>query len=307
MKLTTSRFLLASLVVLAPTASALDPSSKLSSPIHRSGLNGGGSSFTILSVSNTNTQPSTPSDFGGTTNIQYNYVNTIPNAADPFLPHDCYVVDRVEQLTPGDTLAVLTNCHNAANASGWVYIEAQDPEKFKEAWDFPYLIGHVLVVNSAGGTYSINMIPDSQTESSTLALEFLAVAGSSLNIAHFQDPTEDEFYIPKTVTLAFDIFNDNEFQLSSTRVFRCWFDQPLSVVSPVFGEDFLRNNTPNDPQELDINCDNLGDFETGWAKVDAIIANSQTGTEYNPYIIGAITSGPASMVDGGRVLWNCAK
>ena len=308
MKLTTSRFLFTSLLVaLAPTASALDPSSELSSPIHRSGLNGGGASFTVISVSNTNTQPATPNDFGGTTNIMYNYVNTVPNAADPFQPLDCYVVDRVEQLTPGDTIAVLTNCHNAATSAGWVYIEAQDPEKFKEAWSFPYLIGHILVVNAAGGTYSLNMIPESQTNSSSLAFEFLAVAGSSLNIAHFQDPTENAFYVPATVTLAFDIFNDNEFQLSATRIFRCWFDQPLSAVSAVFSEDFLRNNTPNDPQELDINCDNMGDFETGWAKVEAILANTQTEVIYDPVIIGAITSGPASSIDGGRVLWNCAK
>jgi len=299
-----SLLLLSAVTAFASTASASEPSDELIYTNQRSGAGKSGISFfTVLTVTNTNTQPATPSSFGGSTNVQFNYINTVPNPADSQLPLDCYVVDRVEHLTPGDTLSVLTSCHNAAKASGWAFVQAQDPSKFKESWDFPYLIGHQLVVNSQGGTYSINAIPGHRVGSSELYMEFLAVAGSSLTIGHFQDPTENQFFIPATVQLAFDIFNDNEFQLSSTKVFRCWFDEPLSNVSPVFREEFLRNNTPHDPQELDIDCDNVGDFETGWAIVRALLANTETGTSYDPAIFGSITSGPAGNVDGGRHLW----
>ena len=299
-----SLLFVSALAALSSTAAASEPTSELVYTNQRSGAGKTGIQFfTVLTVTNTNTQPATPNSFGGSTNVQFNYINTVPNPADSQLPLDCYVVDRVEHLTPGDTLSVLTSCHNAANANGWALVQAQDPEEFKEAWDFPYLIGSELVVNSQGGTYAINAIPSEKVCSSDLYMEFLAVAGSSLTIGHFQDPTESAFFVPATVQLAFDIFNDNEFQLSSTKVFRCWFDEPLENVSPVFREEFLRNNTPHDPQELDIDCDNVGDFETGWAIIRAILANTQTGTTYDPAIFGSITSGPAANINGGRHLW----
>jgi len=213
------------------------------------------------------------------------------------------VVDRVEHLTPGDTLSVLSSCHNAANARGWAQVVAQDPSLFKTNWKFPYLIGHELLVNAQGGTYSVNAIPGQALRSKELYMEFLAVAGSSLTIGHYQDPTAPQSFVPTQVVLAFDIFNDNEFQLSSTKIFRCWFDEPLSNVSPVFREEFLRNNTPHDPQELDINCDGVGDLETGWAIVRSVLGNTQTEVLESPPIFGVITSGPTALIDGGRHLW----
>ena len=39
--------------------------------------------------------------------------------------------------------------------------------------------------------------------------------------------------------------------LSSTFTFRCFSERPLNAISDVFHEAFLRQNTPNDPGEID--------------------------------------------------------
>jgi len=132
--------LLASAVALSVFSSAIaaegrTPGSCLIYPIHRSAPGW----YSILNVTNTNLQPATPQSFGGTTNIQFNYVNTIPNPADSQIPLDCFIVDRVESLTPGDTLSVLTSWHNAANQEGYVVVAAQDPSEFKTEWQFDYV------------------------------------------------------------------------------------------------------------------------------------------------------------------------
>ena len=44
---------------------------------------------TLISVTNTNLAPSTPTTFGGSTNVHYQYVNATPNPANPFLPLSC--------------------------------------------------------------------------------------------------------------------------------------------------------------------------------------------------------------------------
>ena len=305
--LASSLLFVSAAAVLATSSSAQEnPCSELIYPTVQSmtpGPSGPQPFFTVISVTNTNTQPATPSDFGGSTNVHFNYFNTVHNPADSQLPLDCYVVDRVEHLTPGDTLSVLTSCHNAANARGWAQVVAQDPSQFKTNWNFPHLIGHELLVNAQGGTYSVNAIPGDNAQSDGLYMEFVAVAGSSLSIGHYQDPTNPQSYVPTQVVLAFDIFNDNEFQLSSTKIFRCWFDEPLTNVSPVFREEFLRNNTPHDPQELDVNCDGTGDLETGWAIIRSVLGNTDTEVLKSPPIFGVVTSGPTSLIDGGHHLW----
>ena len=48
-------------------------------------------------------------------------------------------------------------------------------------------------------------------------------------------------------TVYLSIWNDMEIPLSATLVFNCWFDQPLTAVSPAFDESFL-SLLPNDPR-----------------------------------------------------------
>jgi hypothetical protein len=315
---------------LAPTSAAngRHPGSVLVYPVQYSGLDNsvptGASNYfwTIACVTNSNLTPATPFSFGGSTNVQFDYVNTLPDPSKPLKPLHCYVNDVVEFLTPADTFCVLTNCHNASSEAGYLVVHAQDPSKFKTAWSWDYLMGSEMVVTASGGMYAINAISfaspladgaetdldgDGQLDfdgaeyqgiADILYIDsFLAVANSSLTLINMTGGVDF------TATVKFDIWNDNEFPLSATVAFRCWFNQPLSVVSQVFSEYYLRNNTPNDPSELDINCDNIGDFETGWAKIRGLVASSTSETIPDPALLGAITSGPEFLFDGGRLLW----
>ncbi len=301
-------------------ADVLTPGSALVYPIHRSGK---GSFlqpfFTVISVTNTNVNP-----VAGSTNVQFDYVNTVRNPIDSKLPLDCFVVDRVEVLTPADTLSVLTRCHNAADdLEGYVVVTAQNPSLFKSAWSFNHLVGSEFVINSQGGIYSLNAIPfsaiadqgmptdadmDGQLDFDGVEYEevpdklyldvFLAVEKSSLTLLNLTGGTQF------TALVKFDIFNDNEFPLSATVAFRCWMEEKLSDISLVFDDHFLHNNTPNDPVELDIDCDNEDELETGWAIIDGIVANSSVESIPDPALLGAVTAGPALLIfSGGRTLW----
>ena len=45
-------------------------------------------------------------------------------------------------------------------------------------------------------------------------------------------------------TVYFSVWNDNEFAMSATRPFNCWFNCPLAQISPLFTQAFLAC-TPN--------------------------------------------------------------
>ncbi len=310
---------------LAPAALAdgRNPGSVLVYPVQRSGPQ----FFTVVSVTNTNLMPATPMTFGGSTLVHFEYANTVANPADPCVPLNCVIFDRVEFLTPADTLSVLTSCHNAVSPNGqagYLVVSAQDPTMFDVAWSFDFLIGSELVVNASGGMYSLNAIPFTAVPAALAATDvdlegdldfdgveyegiadqlyidsFLAIDGSQLSLINLTGGPRD------LNTLQFDIWNDNEFPLSTTKTFACWFDLPLTQVSPLFAAAFLAG-VPNDPGELDLTCNGLGNIETGWARIESVDVSTQGGNfiAADGAILGAITAGPMmQMIDGGHLLW----
>lgn len=289
-------------------------------PVHRSGT-----AFTVLSVTNTNLTPQTRISFGGSTNVHYQYVNVVPNPANAFRPLACVIFDRVEFLTPADTLSVMTTCHNATAGTqeGYVVVDAEDPALFRTPWSHNDLIGSELVVNASGTVYSTEAIPFSspvsagnetdlnqnrRMEFDGLEYErvpeqlyidsFIALAESRLSLLNL---TGAEFDVN---TIYLSVWNDNEFPLSATIDFNCWFDQPLVRVSPLFSDDFL-GRTPQDPRELDLTCDGRGDLETGWAIIDSIGVRNPGGLVISPdgAVLGSITAGTTQTIDDGRLLW----
>lgn len=235
----------------------------------------------------------------------------------------CSVTDRIEYLTPADTLSVLTRCHNpVANAPGYVVVSAQNPNLFDMDWSHNFLVGSALVMNDQGGIYSVNAIPfesplasglptdqdfDAQLDFDGIEYEgvpdtlyvdsFLAVPGSSLTLLNLTGG------LNFTASVAFDIWNDNEAALSSTASLKCWRSQELSDWSLVFDGVFLRDNTPHDPQEFDVDCDLVGDIETGWVRINGLVASSPADAVADPAILGAISAGPTALLDGGHLLW----
>ena len=308
---------------LAPEAQAdgRNPGSLLVYTVHRSGT----MMFTIVCVTNTATLPQTPASFGGSVNAHFEYVNVTPNPADPFMPLSCTIFDRVEFLTPADTLCVLTTCHNASapgGQEGYLVITAEDPRFFQRTAIHNDLIGSEMVVNGAGAVYSINAIAfeagdDDVPSTGELPLNgvcyelapdvlyidsYVALAGSQLALINADGAFRDKNDV------YFAVWNDNERALSATLRFNCWFDQPLTSVSPLFAEAFLQS-LPNDPQELDINCDGIGDIETGWATIDSRGVFQPGGQPIltpgatDGALLGSITAGPTTSINGGRLLW----
>ncbi len=309
----------------ADNSSARHPGSALVFPIHRSGPG----FFTVVSVTNTNVTPATPMSFGGSTLAHFEYVNVTANPLDPFQPLGCTVFDRVEFLTPADTLSVLTSCHNAyapGGQEGYLVVSAQDPSAFDRAWRHDELIGSELVINGSGGMYAVNAItfaagtgaaaPGDATDADAdgrldfdgveydaipdmLYIDsFVALLGSHLTLLNLTGGPRD------LNRVELQVWNDNEFPLSSTILFNCWFDQRLTSVSPLFSTLFLAS-LPHDPDELDLMCDGSFTIETGWARIDSAGVFGPMGglEDTDGALLGCITAGPGSTIDGGHLLW----
>ncbi len=324
---TTFTVVLASLA-LAATADAGGqiPGSALIYPIHTSQTAFGSTQtqyWTLLCVTNTDLAPVTSSSLGGTTNVMFEYVNVLPGAL-PTDPVQCVVVDRVEVLTPGDTFCVLTNYHNATpGAKGYAVVSAQDPSQFKVKWSHNRLVGSELVVNNLGLSYSLpayvlgspvvrhgatDVDGDEEMDFDGVEYEglpdrliidsFIGDLSSTLTLINFTGG------VNHNASVQFNIFNDNEFALSTTFWFNCWFSGPLTDISTVFDGFFLAQNTPNDPAEVDITGDGIGDIETGWAFIQGLDASSSVESIPNPALLGAITAGPQGpFVSGGHLLF----
>lgn len=316
--------LLATAMAVPAAADGLKPGSVLVYPFQRSqtGPTGTGANyFTIINVTNTNTQPATPISLGGSTSIHFEYVNT-DDSALPTEKH-CSVIDRIEFLTPADTLSVLTNCHNASGGQeGYLVVTAQDPAAFNKAWSHNHLVGSELVVAGSGVIYYLNAIPfkaiadggELTDEDGDLQLDFDGVEYEGISDSLYIDSFVADAFASLVLinmtggfhhvaNVGFDVWNDNEFPLSATYKFKCWSEGLLSDVSLVFSSSFLANNTPNDPNELDINCDSISsnNLETGWAHIRGLNASSSVESIQDPALLGAVSDGLFGF--GGRRLW----
>jgi hypothetical protein len=310
--------LASSLLVGDANADGRKAGSVLFFPVHRSA-----EAFTIICVTNTNLIPANRQSLGGSTNVHYQYVNVVPNRDNAFRPLNCIVFDRVEFLTPADTLCVLTACHNAGYQEGFVLVNAEDPNEFRKPWSHNFLMGSEYVINGSGVVYSLEAVPFSspvawqaktdlnnnrrldfdgaeyeQIPDILYIDSFIALEDSGLTLTNFTGMHQD------INTIYLSVWNDNEFPLSATVEFNCWFDEELTKVSPLFRNSFLQS-TPNDPRELDVNCNNTGDVETGWASIDSIDVRNPGGASISMdgAVLGAITVGQTRLIDGGRLLW----
>ena len=97
---------------------------------------------TLISVTNTNSsRVSCGNTFlSGDIALHYTYFN---NDADG----NCYEFDRVEYLTPGDTLTIVADDHNPEMDEGWLWIETLDPETY-EPITFNHIIGSAIIVEA---------------------------------------------------------------------------------------------------------------------------------------------------------------
>lgn len=211
---------------------------------------------------------------------------------------DCSEFNRTETLTPCDQFSAVVSAHDPNQTRGYMYCFAKDPAT-GAAISADVLIGQMLILNGI-----------EQFEYSTNAVGFhgIGVDGETdvdgdgrrdLDGVEYAQAA-DEFLIPRflgqsegfdavggrfmrgelvlvdltggrdfTTVLDFLVYNDNEEVFSAEHSFECWDRVSLLEISGVFGNQFLSSWTDHDPQEV------IGaDIESGWFRVDALLAQS---------------------------------
>ena len=320
---------------LAPDAIAdgRNPGSLLVYPVHRSGGIENTLAFTIVCVTNTEYRMlQTPGSFGGSTTAHFQYFNVVANTSGvqdaEFFPLNCVEFNAREFLTPADTVCVLTSCHNQVPGGnlvteGYLVVKAENPAFFGQAWSFNYLIGSEIVINAQGAIYGLNAIPFSSPQRFQSATDVNFNGRCELDGREYE-AAPDQLYIPSFLavnesqlalvnltgdardinTVFISAWNDMEVPLSATRPFNCWFDEPLTKVAPFFDPVKLALQA-NDPTELDIDCDNDDDFETGWAILDSIDVSTGAGfpVDSDGVLLGSITAGAGTALGSGDLLW----
>lgn len=293
-------------------ADQLEPASVLIYP--RTALPGPGS-FVGMSVTNVNLAPGGAKG-GGATGVRFDYVHAGEAG--------CTVAERHVGLTPGDTATRLVHCHDGPGPSaGYLVVVAETPGPAwlggGDAWVHDHLIGSEFVVEgnlvyalpalafrARGKEHSLTdadgdgrvdfdgieyeELPDELYLDSFLASDLARIALLDLSGES-----------GATVFVDFVLWNDNEAPLAATTTFECWMERRLVDVSPIFDAANLSMNTPHDPTETDVDCDGVGDLETGWVRIRGDLALSPGGVAPDPAVLGAYT-GPA--FDGGRPLWH---
>jgi hypothetical protein len=191
-------------------------------------------------------------------------------------------------------------------------------------WAHDYLAGSALIVLASGARIAIEAIPfeaippnGQQTEKNGDGrknfdgVEYEAISDELIvdNFVPLANPSLAILSLTGSATdahkLQFRVWNDNEFQLSTTLTFNCWFFQPLSKISSLFTQAYLAS-TPDDPKEVDMNCTGVNSFEVGWALIDSIGVSTPGGgsVSNDGAILGAIVAGDGRRAfGGGYTLW----
>ena len=224
----------------------------------------------------------------------------------------CEEFNRVERMTPNDTLTLLTSFHNPNHQRGFAYVFARDTVSGAPIVSNT-LSGNALVISGGFEPGSGEGPGKTAAEYQINAIAFLGIGANGLTdldsdghrdldgLEYAQAP--DEILIPRfygqTATAAFDtslillslsggaqfdttldflIYNDNEEIFSSEYSFHCWEKTSLLDVSGIFAQNYLSMYTDQDPDEL-LGADSI---ETGWMRIDGGVATSSTTTINDP-------------------------
>lgn len=210
---------------------------------------------------------------------------------------DCSEFDRYEDLTPNDTLSLITNFHNPNLEQGYLYVAAVDQNNHPIGFD--HLIGQSMVIDGLEAfEYGVNAVDyramvaegeltdlDGDTILDLNGLEYEQTAGEIL-VPRFLGQTQasgsELLMIALTggrkfeTTLDFLVYNDNEVAFSGEHTFRCWDKVPVSEISGIFSNDFLAQFTGDDDNE------SVGPYESGWIHIDGGVAVSSAASLQDP-------------------------
>jgi hypothetical protein len=245
---------------------------------------------TVLTITNTATDV-------GDIQVEFVYIGRYGESH-----HDiqCEEFNRTEVLTDNDTLTLLTEVHNPQQEQGFVYAFARETVATPIVHN--WLIGNVMTVDGLDAfEYSINPVSYEGFAGDLNGNGLRDLDGSEY------EESADELLFPRFLgqgemrkseliligltggarfetTVDFLIYNDNEEVFSSEYTFQCWERVKLKDISGIFENDFLRDWTNNDPQELY----GAPMIETGWFRMDGALASSTSTTLAEPAVYGVL-------------------
>lgn len=230
---------------------------------------------------------------------------------------DCGEFNRHVQLTPNDTITVVTRVHNPTMGRGYAYAFAKESVT-GDPINFDHLIG--ACIQLAGGVDELGAGPRGSVP--PLVFTGAGAHGTSTELngdgLRNMDGSEyqqlpDRILIPRflgqqshggssagdpgnrsrlfligltggarfTTTVDFLIHNDNEEVFSSEYSFDCWAAVRLSDISGIFNSSYLQAFTNQDPNEV------FGTprTEAGWILLDGAVASSASTTYADPAIL----------------------
>jgi hypothetical protein len=260
--------------------------------------------MTMLTVTNTNDDftPEAGNQFAGTVKVEFIYIGKY---GTNYQVLDCLEFNRTETLTPNDTISVITSTHNPQHEQGYVYAFAKDRVTGR-AKVFNFLIGNLLTLESLTQLeYSMNPVVfkgigngsetdlDNDGVRDLDGVEYEAVADEIL-IPRFigsGGPYDSELILVAlsggaafSTIVDFWIYNDNEEAFSAQYLFDCWDRVDLDDINGVFAQDFLHNNTNDDPDEI-VGASHV---EAGWMRIFGGTAFSSAEQIIDPAIYAVL-------------------
>jgi hypothetical protein len=251
-------------------------------------------SSTIVTVTNTNPDVKT-----GTVDVEYRYIDG----------ENCIEFNRTERLTANDTISVSVKHHNPNQQEGYLYVFAKSTTTGK-AIHFNWLIGTAMTINgivlfdtsynpynfqavNAGGPGTPTDV-DGDGQRDLNDVEYSAAPAELLIPRFFGQTIVTRSHLVLinltggkafTAIVDFLVYNDNEEVLSAQYSFECWDKVELAAVSGVFDNEFLHDNTADDPDELV----GFSHVETGWMRLDGNTAFSTATSFSDPAILAVLT------------------
>ena len=274
---------------------------------------------TLITVTNTNLDQVT-----GTVDVEFVYING----------DTCLETNRTRRLTPGDTLTVVAQADNPNSDRGYVYVFAK--KAGVGAISYNYLIGTSFTFSGADdkdfelapicfkgvpaegaatdldsdGRRDLNGAEYSQAPDQLAFARFLGQRYSPQESSDMIHGAKSQLVLINLAgarfqaTVDFLVWNDNEEVFSAQKNLDCWDRINLADINGVFTNEFLRNNTNQNPNE--VYTGNNPHFsgghvpETGWFWMDGNIANSSADVVQDPAILAALIESVEG--DGGAQL-----
>lgn len=262
---------------------------------------------TLITVTNTNLDQAT-----GTIDVEFVYING----------DNCLETNRTRRLTPGDTLTVVASVDNPNADRGYVYVFAK--KSGVGAVSYNHLIGASLTFSGSDskdfelapicfkgvpaelaatdvdsdGRRDLNGAEYSQAPDQLAFARFLGQRQSAQQEDNLMNGAKSQLVLINLAGARFQavvdflVWNDNEEVFSAQKSLDCWDRINLADINGVFTNDFLKNNTNQNPNE--IYTGNSPSFsgghvpESGWFWMDGNIANSSADVVQDPAILAAL-------------------